>query len=135
MIEKLKKRTIDEIAKLPKEIQGGINSLAWDSISESIGKKFLLTEEEINKLQAEILLVLIGVEKLNNIKTNIEININTTSKTASQIGDETIEQIFKPIANLIELLIKNSLKLRSPNWSQSVNFIVSGGDYSVFLEK
>lgn len=133
MIEKLKQRTIDELAKLPKEIQESINSLDWSSLSETIGKKYLPDEREIDELQAEILLVLIGIEKLDDIKTNIEININTTSMVATQIGDEIIKQIFKPIANSMELSIKNKLKTHNPKWDQTVNFIVSGGDYSSFI--
>lgn len=135
MIEKLKQRTIDELAKLPKEMEESINSLDWSNISETIGKKYIQNEKEIDKLQAEILLVLIGIEKINNLKTNIEINVNLTPQIASQIFDELVEQIFFPIAENIELLVKTNFNLENAHWNQTVNFIVSGGDYSVFLEK
>lgn len=133
MIEKLKQRTIDELAKLPKEMGDGINSLDWSNISETIGKKYLPNEKEINMLQAEILLVLIGIEKIDNLKTNIEINVNVTSQIASQITDELIQQIFNPISNKIEKLIKSNLPFKKTTWKQNINFIVSGGDYSVFI--
>lgn len=135
MIEKLKQRTIDELAKLPKEIQEDINSLDWSSLSETIGKKYLPNEREIDELQAEILLVLIGIEKIDNLKTNIEINVDLTPRIASQIADELVEQIFNPIANKIEESIKNHLEYKNISWDQTVNFIVSGGDYSVFIKK
>jgi roadblock/LC7 domain-containing protein len=35
----------------------------------------------------------------------------------------------------LELSVRNSFKYKNANWKQTVNFIVSGGNYSAFLEK
>jgi len=133
MIEKLKQRTIDELAKLPKEIGESINSLDWSNISETIGKKYLPNEKEIDELQAEILLVLIGIEKIDNLKTNIEINVNLNHQIASQIADELIEKIFNPISSKLNEEVRHNLPFKKTTWKQNINFIVSGGDYSVFI--
>ena len=64
MTDKLKKIIQDEVGVLPKETQGAINSLDWVSIAEEIGKKNLLNESEINDLQVETLLTLVGIEEM-----------------------------------------------------------------------
>lgn len=135
MIEKLKQKIKEELSKLPREIQEGINSFDWVKKSEEIGKKNFFTEEEINKLQAEVLLILVGIEQIDNIKTNIEINVETTRRVAEQIENELITQIFEPISQKIESSIKENLPSKNPKWDQRINFILSGGDYSNFIGK
>ena len=61
MTEKLKQIIKEETAKLPKESQDVINVFDWGTISEEIGKKYLLNENETNDLQVETLLILIGL--------------------------------------------------------------------------
>jgi len=135
MTEKLKQKINEEILKLPKERQEAINVIDWGKITEEIGKKFLLTENEINNLQIETGLALVGLTDLDFYMTNIENNVGLTAGEANKITVETFDKIFTPIANKIESSIKNRLKSQKPRWNQVVNFIVSGGDYSNFIEK
>ena len=135
MTEELKQIAKDEILKLPKEYQDAINNIDWANRSEEIGKNYQLDNTKINKLQTEVLLVLIGAELLDNLKANIKNNLETEVEDAEKINDELTNKIFTPIANKIELSVKSKLMSKVPKWEQSVNFIVSGGDYSVFLDK
>jgi hypothetical protein len=120
---------------MPKEVWDAVSSFDWGKISEETGKKYFLSESEINDLQVEILLVLIGVASIYDLKINIESNIGTSKNYAEKIGDELLEKIFKPIADKIAAGVKNNIKDKEVNWKQNINFILSGGDYIVFLKK
>ncbi len=135
MTEKLKQKINEEISKLPKERQEAINAVDWGKITEEIGKKFLLTENEINNLQIETGLALVNLVDLDFYMTNLENNIGLTAGEAKKITIEAFEKIFTPIAKEIEASIKKKLKSENPSWDQIIRFIVSGGDYSNFIEK
>lgn len=135
MTEQLKQITKDELVKLPKEIQEAVNSLDWANLTEEIGKKYQLDNIKINKLQTEVLLVLVEVELLDNLKSNIINSSEIEVDDAEKISSELATKIFTPIANTLEILTKKKVKTWNPKWEQSVSFIVSGGDYSVFLDK
>lgn len=135
MTEKLQKTITEEISKLPKETQNAINSLNWGNITEEIGKKFLISEDEINDLQIETLLVLIGLEDGNYYEDNIEDNVGTTRDEAVKITEDVFQKIFTPISNNFIENLKKIGKHKNANYSQNINFILSGGDYSAFIEK
>jgi hypothetical protein len=135
MTEKLKQKSKEEIEKLPKEIQEAINSFDWGKISEEISTKYFLDESSTNNLQVEILLVLTGIEQIDFLETNIENNVQTSKESAIKIADELLEKVFIPIDKKIKEKIQETLKNKKPTWDQNVDFIVSGGDYSVFLRK
>lgn len=135
MTEKLKQKTKEELSKMPNEIQEAINSFDWGQISEEIGKKYLLEESEINDLQVEIMLVMIGMTSVDNLKTNIENNVGTSKDEAEKIGNELFEKIFGPIGSKIAENIKKNLKENTITWKQNINFVLSGGDYTVFLQR
>ena len=134
MTEKLKQTIKDEVAKLPKENQEVINNFSWESIAEEIGKKYLLLDDEINIFQAEILIVLVGLEDPDFFAKNIEDGIGTSKDEANKIADEVIQKIFTPINDILIENIKKSDKVKNANAEQNLNFILSGGDYTAFLD-
>ncbi|MCX6752572.1 MAG: hypothetical protein NTZ87_03705 [Candidatus Nomurabacteria bacterium] len=134
MTEKLKQIIQDEIAKLPRETQEAINSLDWGSITEEIGKKYLFDESEINNLQVETLLVLVGLEDGNYYAQNIENEVGTSKEEAEKIAGEAFQKIFTPIGDLLEEKVKKNLKAKNPSPEQNLDFILSGGDYSAFVK-
>jgi hypothetical protein len=134
MTEKLKEVIKREIGKLPKENQEAINSLGWENISEQIGKKYLLNESELNDFQTQTLLVLIGLENPDDYSQNIENEVGTSKNEAEKIADEVFQKIFTPINDVLVDNLKKSEKVKNSNAEQNLNFILSGGDYSVFLE-
>jgi len=132
MTEKLQLKMKEEIVKLPKNRQDAINSVNWPEITNEIGKKYLLQEDEINDLQLETGLVLLGLVDFNIYKFNVE-NIGITKEESEKIANEILEKILTPIAIIIEGDIKSKIKTQNPKWNQRVNFIISGGDYSNFI--
>ena len=134
MTDKLKEIIKRELVKLPQKKQEAIGSLDWEKVSEEIAQKFLLNETEMNDLQVQTLLVLIGLNDPDFFSKDIENNIGTSKNEAEKIADEVMEKIFLPIANKIEEKIKENLKNKNPNFRQNLDFVLSGGNYVAFLE-
>ena len=97
MTEKLKQTMNTEITKLPKERQEAINSLDWGKESEEIGKKFSFTDDEINNLQVETGLVLVGLANLDTYKQTIEESLRISRDEAEKISQAIFDRIFKPV--------------------------------------
>jgi hypothetical protein len=135
MTEGLKKQFKEEIEKLPREKQEAIAVFDWVNKTAEIGRSFSFSEDEINNLQLETGLVLFGLVDLNLFALNIENNIVTSKDVSEKIAKEIFDKIFTPIVNKMEIGIKSKLGSRNPSWDERVNFIVSGGDYSVFIDK
>jgi len=134
MTDKLKQTIQEEIAKLPKETQDAINAFDWINISAEIGKKYLLSEDEINDFQVETLLVLIGLEDGSSYSRNIENEVGTSKDEAEKISEEVLQKIFIPINDILVENIKKSEKNKNLSPEQTLNFILSGGNYSTLME-
>jgi len=135
MTEKLKNIMEVEILKLPKDNQTAINSIDWGKITEEIGKRFLLTTTEINALQVETGLILINLIDMNTFEDDLENDIGLSINETKSIIEEIFDKVLTPIAESIKLSIKKRVTLENPSWDQTVNFILSGGDYSCFIEE
>lgn len=135
MTEKLKQTIKEELIKLPQEMQESINAVDWVTIAEQIGKKYLLTDSEINDFQVETLLVLAGIQSGGAYAQNIENEVGTSKEMAEKMSDEADQKIFTPIYNTLEENVKKNLKNKRPTGVQNLDFILSGGNYGVFLEK
>lgn len=125
----------EDLLMLPKESQAVVNSFDWLGETEKIGKENNLNEDEINNLQIETALVLVGLTSPDLYPYNIDEKVGTTLEKSKKIADEALEKVFKPIADKIEQNIKNKVQDKNGKWDQNVNFALSGGDYSVFAEK
>lgn len=97
MTEKLKQIIKEEIVKLPKEIQEAINALDWVGVAGKIGNEHQLDENEINDFQAEVALILTGLENYNSFASNIESEIGIPKDEAEKIAAEVTQKIFDPI--------------------------------------
>ncbi len=135
MTDKLKQIIEEGSKNLPREIVEVINSFDWVKMGEEIGKKYLIDENEVNILLNEIGFVLVMAKGQDTLAKNIEYDVGTTQNDAMQIVAEINEKIFNPMLKKLELSVRNSFKYKNANWKQTVNFIVSGGNYSAFLEK
>lgn len=133
MIEKLKQDLKEHMNRLPKESQEVIASFGWEKISEEIGKKYFLIEDDINMLQANIGCVLVGLEEQDELAFNIEDDVGTSNADAYKMTEEIIEKILKPMVDILAQKIKKDFKDSEVDWQQNLDFILSGGDYTVFL--
>jgi len=133
MTEKLQQRIKEEIAKLPKEAQEAISAFDWVKQAEDIGKKYLLNEDDIHNFQLETLLILVGLEEPEAYPRNIENEVGTTKEGAENMADEVFEKIIIPITEKLQNNIKNNADFKNADWQQNLNFILSGGDYLIFI--
>ena len=134
MNEKLKNIIKENLMVLPKETQEVISTFNWIKICEEIGKTHKLLEPEIENLQTETALVLVGLEELSIYALNIENEVEINKGDAENIAKEITEKVFKPIAEQITEKVKNKVKDGKQKWNQNIDFIISGGDYSAFIE-
>lgn len=134
MTDSLRRKLKEEMADLPSETIEAIDNFNWESIVERAGKKHSLTEDEINNLQIEVGLVLVALAFEDSLVYNIENEVGTTKKEAQELTEEITQKIFKPIKNIIVKKIKAGLKNKNQTWKQNVEFVLSGGDYTVFQE-
>lgn len=135
MTEKLTQTIKEDLIKLPLEAQKAITSSGWEGITEMVGKKYSLSDDDINILQLEVGLVLLGYNKINMFALNIKSSAVLDEETAMNIAKELDERVFTPIEQSMQSLIKINPHYKNVNWNQTINFIISGGDYSVFLDK
>jgi len=124
----------EEIIKLPKQLRDAISYINWQLILEEISREYV-TEEEFDDLRTEVVLVLIGAEYPEFLAQNIEDNLGLSNNDSIQISKMVFEKIFSPIAEKLQSLVKNEVSTKNYSWQKTINFIVSGGDYSVFIEK
>ncbi|MEI8270883.1 MAG: hypothetical protein WCG45_05970 [bacterium] len=125
MTEELKEIIKEEIVKTPREVGEAISNFDWEKISEEIGKKYSLNDEEINILQGEIALLLIGITKGYDFTDSVENNVLISKNIAKQIVNEIFEKILNPITNKI----LERVKVKNTTWKENASFILSGGNY------
>jgi len=135
MTEKLKQQLKEQMEFIPKESQEVIDAFDWVKISEEIGKKYYLDENDINMLQAEIGLTLTGLQEQDTLATNIEDDIVVSKNHAEKITEEIIQKILKPILDELTKNVKSNLKNKNTHWQQNLNFVLSGGDYTAFIRE
>jgi len=135
MKEKIKEELNKHLTLLPKESQEVINSFDWVKITEEIGKKYALQPKDIEILQVNVGVVLVGLDEQEALVENIESDVIIAKKDAEKITEEIIEKIIKPIYEKLCEKIKNNLKSKPVNWQQNVDFILSGGDYTAFIRE
>ena len=135
MNEEFKQKINDELANLPQITQDAIRTVDWTTVTEAIGKAHFLEEDELQDFQVETLLVLIGLEDLDSYTRYIEDEIGTSADEAKKITDEAYGKIFAPIMDVMVRSIKTSPIIKNPTFDKTIKFILSGGDYSVFMEK
>lgn len=134
MTEKLQQTIKEEIMELPKEMQEVVNSFDWIKITEEIAEKYSLDEDETTNFQLETLLLLIGTTDPEFYAINIENQVEITKDEAENIARESFQKIFTPLNELITENVKNNIQNKKINWQQNLDFILSGGNYAVFLE-
>jgi hypothetical protein len=133
MTEKLKNIIQEEIVKLPKEVSEAVGAFDWVGAAEVIGKKYLLSDSEINDFQVETMLVLFGIEDADLYAINIENEVGTTKADAEKMAAEALEKIFAPIDKIFVENIKKNGKDKNAKPEQNLDFILSGGNYAAFV--
>lgn len=132
---KAEKNIQDKIKKLPKETGEAINAFDWEKTTGDIGKEYIHDDIGISILEALVGMVLAGIDYAYALPYNIEREIGITEEEAKKIYAELDQKVFKPIYEIMVQKIKAGLKDKKTTWLQNVEFVLSGGDYTVFQEE
>lgn len=135
MNEKSKKIIREEMLNLPEDAQEAITTSGWEKKTEEIGRKYLLSDDEIITLQLETASFLLGFVDEDAYPRNIEDEVGASKDEANKIAEEVMQKIFIPINDALTENIKKSDKHKNANAEQNLDFILSGGDYSAFVEQ
>jgi len=135
MTNELKNKINVELKNLPSDIQEAVNSVDWVDTLGEIGKNHLLVEKEVEILQIETFLVILGMVNEETYITNIEDRAGTTKKESVLIFEDVLSQIFSPMARAYEEIIKKSSSSKNSKWDQNVDFFMSGGDYTTLKQQ
>jgi len=102
MISKTKQAIKEVLITLPENYQKVVNSFPWEKISKEIGGKHLLVaDSDLNDLQVEVALVLLGLEDPENFESRVEDNVVVKENEAREIEQEVFIKIFEPIDKLV----------------------------------
>ncbi|MBP6865983.1 MAG: hypothetical protein KBC12_00355 [Candidatus Pacebacteria bacterium] len=135
MTDKLKETIEEEVVKMPREFQEAFTASNWIPVSEDIARKYkLYLDEEINKFQAEVFLVLSGVVQFELLSVNIENELGLSKEEAEKIEGEVLERVIFPFSSNLESKAEWKMDIKNSKWDQNLDFITSGGDYSAFLD-
>jgi hypothetical protein len=146
-----------QIENAPEEITSLIANPNTDKNIVDIGQKNELADTDLSDYQTETWLMLLGLTHPNDYESEIKNNCHIDEEAASKITKEIISKILTQEIRekLLELYkknsfventktyysekqrreIKNKIIAFEPEWEQNINFIVSSGDYSVFVSK
>ncbi len=96
------------IANLPKKVQNVIFDDAWETRTREIGAKYSLSDNQIEGLVNTVLLVLVGMEKAENLLENIVSDTLVSRFIAEQIYNDLDKRVFEYVANLVESVKEES---------------------------
>ena len=61
--------------------------------------------------------------------------MGTSKDEAEKIAEEINQKIFMPIYYSLTENIKKNMQNKKLDWKQNLNFVLSGGDYFVFINQ
>ncbi len=135
MTEELKNKINEQLKTLPKESLDAVHSFDWLAQITAVGNSHGLLEQDIDNLAIETVLVMTGLAYPQDIAMNIEDEVGIPRNQAEIVAQELLAQVFVPIANKIRETIKNNSVAKEWTWRESLDFILSGGDYGVLMKK
>ncbi len=90
------------IKNLPKPVQDLVFDNEWEKRTKEIGKKYSLSEQQIDSLADNVLIVLIGLEKPENLLKNITSDLSVSQIIAEQVVEDLENRVFDYALKMIE---------------------------------
>jgi hypothetical protein len=105
MNETVEQSIKEEMAKLPKPNQQAINAFDWRRKCQEIGDRHNLLDTEISGLQAEVILVLMGLSDFTALHRHIDDEIGGTGW--QDIEASVVNDVISPIAEILEIIVQH----------------------------
>jgi hypothetical protein len=121
----------EKFDSLPESIQKIILSSEYEEILTEIGNQSQLSAEQIAVLERETTLVMMGLTPIKDLEIRLVRELNIDKIKGEEITKDINEKIFLKILELLEIM--NTPAEEKPDWQQNLDFVLSGGDYSAFV--
>ncbi|HMH43530.1 MAG TPA: hypothetical protein VK557_08610 [Pyrinomonadaceae bacterium] len=105
MNETVEQSIKEEMAKLPKPNQQAISAFDWRRKCQEIGDRHNLLDTEISGLQAEVILVLMGLSDFTALHRHIDDEIGGTGW--QDIEASVVNDVISPIAEILEIIVQH----------------------------
>ncbi len=96
-MEEKQKIIEEQLSIAPTEIKNYLASGSWEVFASQISQKNAFSEEQKEALNTEIITILLGLDLVQNFKTNIQNSLGLTEFLAQQTDTEVREKIFSEI--------------------------------------
>ena len=115
----LEKLTQEQLGTLPLPLQEAIKTMPWKDGVRGIGASNGLTNEQINSLNTETLLIIYGVEPQGNYKANLVRELGLDEQKINTLIKDMGEEVFNPILTMANALDsintpKQELEIEAP---------------------
>ncbi len=97
MDENLQQTLQQRMAELPPNVQEAIRSADFTKKLQSIGQKYLLHIDQLGTLESEVLMVMLGFVKPEDLVGNIVSELKVPLVTANLITTDVSQELFLPI--------------------------------------
>jgi len=140
---------------IPSEIKTSIFQPGFEKEITKIGEKNKLDSEQLATFQLETILMMFCLITFEDYSNELKNKLNLSEENFKNlikdietlIPNEIKEKLKNVYENTNKIIknenlnktdvenIKNKIKDKKTSWDQNINFILSGGDYSVFLKE
>ncbi|MFC1731424.1 hypothetical protein ACFL6I_13985 [candidate division KSB1 bacterium] len=100
----------NQFDKLPESLQTFIVSNDFKESLKSIAIDYNLDDKKQTSLENETLMVLLGLEPLNDLEKNLEDNIGLTKEQVPEVIKNVAEKIITPIEDDLRIFLEKELE-------------------------
>lgn len=93
----LQKQISEHFSELPSAMQGVFSDMSWMDQVEDIGKKYNLSEEQIQSLLIDTSMIMLGVVHIDEYKTNLVQELKINEEQAKSIENDVNSILFNKI--------------------------------------
>ena len=93
----LQKQISEHFSELPSAMQGVFSDMSWMDQVEDIGKKYNLSEEQIQSLLIDTSMIMLGVVHIDEYKKNLVQELKINEEQAKLIENDVNSILFNKI--------------------------------------
>ncbi len=101
MDENTQKLIAERFKELPPEMQRAFTTINWLALSKDIGHKFGLHIDQVDALQRETMLLLLGLSNPTGLKDILAEQLEISDELAETLAEEVDADIIKPLREKI----------------------------------
>ena len=137
----LQQKIAEYFEKLPSDLQTVFSDMKWLQNINEISVKYNLSSTQTETFATETTLLLLAIIHVDEYEDILRKELGQSKETVEKIFEEIYSSFLENIQEQLEEAYYenvNSLmeeRVINSDWKQNINFVLSGGDYSSFLEE